>query len=233
MPFPYPEVFADRGVRPGHSALADRVGLNMIVLVLSFLHCGGHPVAPASICCGARPSPRQWEALLPFQQGLLAWNEFPEVTAEDMGRSAAKVEGIAGTLQDLLEQLTPAPAALRSYRGLASSGPPKPGSCGHPGVVVGSASADAPPLAKKLESSRLSFHGRPSFDPVPFLDASNRDWYPAHCYAQGVVPPRVRFHCAKGGAYAVPPVVGSERSPRPSSAFCVAAWIRGRCLCYT
>ena len=201
IPLPYPKVLSPDAVIDGDTA--DQLGLNLVTLVLSFLHCDGPKVAPLHVCAGSEPSPQQWAALEPYRPALQAWNRYPEVAAADMGRGAVKVEGIADALDQLLHVATPVAAALRSYRGTCRSGPPRRGVEGHPAEVIGSVPADMLPMAKSIEPSRLSFHGTPSFDPMPFLDPANRAWYAdpialsARAYAEGSSPPRVQVRCPK------------------------------------
>ena len=75
MPLPFPAVLAPKAGLDSHSS--DQLGLNLIALVLSFLHCNGPSVAPLKICSGAKPTSQQWAALGTFRAAVQAWNSYP------------------------------------------------------------------------------------------------------------------------------------------------------------
>ena len=134
MPLPYPELLSSRVKRPHRCPL--KLGANLACLVFSFLHLGSPSVAPAHICKGAALSPVQHAALAGVEPLTAEWNVHPEVSPEDMGRAAAKVESVSQACADLLAALGPAAADLRSFQGCIRSGHPKRGNAGNPGVVV-------------------------------------------------------------------------------------------------
>ena len=99
MPLPYPELLI-----PGSPAReADRLGMNAIVLVLNWLFLGQPSICRAElqIDLGQSPSPRQWRRLELLRPSVQRWNLVPTVGPSEMGRAAAKYEG----LEDLLASI--------------------------------------------------------------------------------------------------------------------------------
>ena len=76
------------------------------------------------------------------------------IDAGAMGRSAAKVESAESVLQELLH-------LARSHAGGSHDASP----FGHVQALA--------PLAKPVDPKRISFSGKPTFDPSPFLNSEN------------------------------------------------------------
>ena len=90
--------------------------------------------------------------------GVRAWNAAGPFGPKDLERAAAKFEG----LSDMLE------ACQAEWAALPSSGAP---------VSEALFSYAAPCAVLPVEPSRLTFVGKPSFDPEPYLDSQNRATY--------------------------------------------------------
>ncbi|CAE7908987.1 unnamed protein product, partial [Symbiodinium microadriaticum] len=97
MPLPYPSLLL-----PGCGERdPDQLALNAIVLVLDWLHLGQPSVCKAELglSLGRPLNPRQWRALDLLRGSVHRWNRGADVGPSEMGRAAAKFEG----LEDLLE----------------------------------------------------------------------------------------------------------------------------------
>ena len=117
----------------------------------------------------------QWRFVKNVTPLVDQWNREPPVTAEVMGRSAAKVESVEKLMGHLERAVEPLSVELKGYLGRSSSGMQT--SCGHrgsPGEVVGRLQSQLEHVAKALQPERLKFWKVPSFDPAPFLDEENR-----------------------------------------------------------
>lgn len=116
---------------------------------------------------------------------MAAWKSCEVITAEDMGRTASKIEDIELAIRRLgqfegraLELL----AEFEDHSGGRSRRPGEEGFRGGVGLRRGSAGEEVGILpsasmsfAKSIESERLEFRGEPSFDPRGFLDKRNRE----------------------------------------------------------
>ena len=77
------------------------------------------------------------------------------------------------------------------------------GVSGHPGEVISTRSQKVEHLAKDVDASRLRFHEEPSFDPIPFLDYQNREYFSRPLdHAVTLDPadesiPKVKVRCSK------------------------------------
>ena len=202
MPLPFPRALTARARRRSSDAHSLQLGVTVVVLVLSWLHLGMPSAAPPSICRGAQLSQAQAAVVDALAADLQPWNSCAPIDCNAMGRSASKVEAIEFTLAALQAEALPAAQALRNYRGLSSSRPPRPGAALHPGSVIGRLSSSIEHAAKDIETTRLKMRGVPSFVPDPFLDSSNRAWY-KHPLAKaaalqmpsGTIP-RVQVRCS-------------------------------------
>ena len=203
MPLPFPEMMR------GSPLLSQKVdslkcGVNGIVLVLNYLHLGQPSVAPSCLRLGNRLSAMQWRAVELLKRFLDAWVIAEVVDPVSMGRSASKVESIEEALADLETRAKSLASDgvgaylpslnLKDDLGLSASGS---------GEVVGSAAHGAFSTFKEIEPSRLSFVGRPVFNPSPFLDSRSRRVFelPLTCSLPpdeftGTVP-LVKFHCSR------------------------------------
>ena len=177
MPLPFPEMHRQGGRRLQVDT-ERKLGINYIILVLSWMACEEKLVNVSSIGLGCKLNKEQWRVVQSLTSLVDSWNAQGEVTADDMGRAASKVENIESVLGRLEEaSLVPA-RELRSYLGKTFPGPQSIyGPCVDPGDVVGTMHAQCEHVAKDIDASRLKFHGVPSFDPRPYLDNRNRAHY--------------------------------------------------------
>lgn len=66
--------------------------LNLLVLVMNWLQVGQPHKAPADYVASAPLSGEQWGIVKRLKRLAKQWNEAEPVTADDMGRTAGKVE---------------------------------------------------------------------------------------------------------------------------------------------
>ena len=122
----------------------------------------------------------QWRVVRQIEASLEAWNSCEPVTADAMGRSAAKVEDIEAAISKLSLFEHEASAAFETSN-FESSGSSRPvarrASFFSPGLqrafagkVCGFLPGREMVAAKAIEADRLEFRGEPVFDPTPFLD---------------------------------------------------------------
>lgn len=173
MPLPFPEMH----VRHSNRSQPDggrKLGVNYVVLVLSWLAVGERVPEPFTLGLGTKLNRAQWDVVKEVVKQVDVWNSTPAIDSAAMGRSAGKVESIEDLLAALENEARPAAKELRSYLGFDSSGPQNfAGHFGHPGEECGELSFQPDNAAKDVEPHRLQFHGEPSFDPTPFLDYDN------------------------------------------------------------
>ncbi|CAE7232958.1 unnamed protein product, partial [Symbiodinium sp. CCMP2592] len=183
MPVPFPSLHRAKAKRRQPDA-ARKLGLNALVLALSWLSLGCPSVAPPYLGLGAVLSREQWAAVKRLSVNVSAWNSSGQVDWAAMGRCAAKVEATEGSLKELARQ---ASSTLDFESG-------KP---------LGNETARAlAPLALSVDPSRISFTGTPCFDPRPFLGPANRLCFERPltwaAEAEPLKPvPRVKLHCKR------------------------------------
>ena len=155
MPLPFPAQLRSGGTRD-----PEQLGLNAVVLVLNWTFLGQPAVAPRNLelALGEPLTEKQLAAVDSLRVGVQAWNRAGPFSARDLGRSASKFEG----LQDMLE------ACQAEWAKVPKVGGPGSGR-------LFSYSTPCPVLP--VEPSRLNFVGKPSFDPLPYLDSRNRASY--------------------------------------------------------
>ena len=201
MPLPYPEVH-----RSAKSRAKDfdetKIGLNYVVLALNWLAVGERLVDVSSIRLATNLTRDQWCAVRRLRPLLTSWNACGSVTAQDMGRCAAKVESVEKELRRLEEAAQSFSVSHKGYFGYKKDTHTAFGYVGHPGEEMGwLGGGGIEHVAKDVEPDRLFFHGEPSFDPVPFLDWENRRTYQRPLdFADQLDPddpklPRVKIRC--------------------------------------
>ena len=166
IPMPYPNLAAEGTSREQSFQRA----INMMVITLNWLHLGGPRRIPSDFYSRARLTPEQLGIVSRLRRLAQEWNESGPIQAEDMGRSAGKIESLEATVQQLTA------AAIR----LASSGGPQRQGSGFKktekkdpkSTLLGEVQ-----LAKEVECDRLPFKGVPSFNPAPFLESEARRMY--------------------------------------------------------
>ena len=150
---------------------------------------------------GRRLNSRQWSVVRRLEKMLDAWIIHPLITAESMGRNAAKVEeldGVLGRLEAVLVETSPAGVYTRPDREHLKPGNPQADvtHLGHTATTLGSS-------FKQLDPGRIAFVGEPRFDPAPFLDERGRDVF-LHPLKESLDPeylgplPSVQVHVAEG-----------------------------------
>eukprot|EP00439_Symbiodinium_sp_Y106_P038682 s1227_g4.t1 len=174
MPVPFPSLHRARPNRQ-HPGAARKLGLNALVLALSWLALGCPATAPSYLGLGAPLSREQWSTLKRLSVNVSAWNASDPVDWTAMGRSAARVESAESNLRALASSVGPGFTGAESARALTAS-------------------------ALNVDPSRISFTGQPGFDPRPFLSPQNRRCYERPLtWAASESPlkpvPRVRVHC--------------------------------------
>ena len=168
-PLPLPFWHFDRKLEK--EKMSYRRAINLIIICLNWLHLGQPCRAPDDYLPRSALNPEQVTILKRIERLTAEWAESPPITADSMGRSAGKMEHLEATLATL----------TRAATALASRG----GSALHTTVPRPSGSSVTTPttlladvcVAKEVESSRLQFRGRPSFDPTPMLDEQTKEIY--------------------------------------------------------
>ena len=219
IPAPYPGVWKSTAAEPvpGQPSCAKRRRaemkiLNLILLVLSWLRLGSPRKPPKGYRLGLRCAAAQMKVVHRLESFVVDISGCGIVGPAEMGRSAAKMEGLDSILRSLHEStLDSMPAAAyaktsAAARGVSSSSSLRSGSDALAvGEVIGSMHQGTPVVAKEVEPERLSLpKERPAFDPTPFLEEPHLSVYkdpiasavaPA-CSLES--PPRVRVHTKKG-----------------------------------
>ena len=86
MPVPFPSLHRP-GANRGQKHFCRKLGLNALILSLSWLSLGGPSIAPASLALGNTLTALQWQVVRRLSKGISAWNEAGEFDASAMGRS--------------------------------------------------------------------------------------------------------------------------------------------------
>ena len=215
MPPPYPRRMKEEH---GGGALQDdcdrnlEKALNLVVLALSWLHLQHPATAPRSLRLGRGLSRMQWRVVRRFRLFLSTAAEVGDVGPSDMGRTAAKMEGLDGLLADLhgfaeAMGISNTPHGYFSQLGKQRDSEQsllKPGPALERGEELGFYSGADIMNAKDIEPERLSFpQDRPTFNPAPYLDEEHRQCYedPASLadndLLHQLVPPRVQIKANK------------------------------------
>eukprot|EP00438_Fugacium_kawagutii_P002455 Skav235883 [mRNA] locus=scaffold5594:7902:12776:+ [translate_table: standard] len=171
---PYPASFLGAEVGRSREELSLRKAVNLAILALSWLHLGRPHRCPGSLSLTSTLSSKQWEVVARVEQHLREVQEVGVVDAAQMGRSAAKVEGLENMLGKLHSQaevllgeryIAGAPVSLGS----------SPGPSSRSGTIVGQLRGGSVIVAKEIQTERLSLpHSPPSFDPTELLPPKHR-----------------------------------------------------------
>ena len=203
LPLPFPEVHVKLAKR-GQVDFARKLGVNFLVLCLNNLVDAKKHFSRVMPSFGTALNREQWAAVRELAKHVEEWNAVPPITAAEMGRAAAKVEGVETMLASMEEESVCLLQPLRKYRGggtenLQTNWGYRPS----PGEVVGKTEAVPSHLAKKIEPSRLKFWSEPSFNALPFLDYANQQTFEfplsfAEEPCEETLPaPRVSVRCAR------------------------------------
>ena len=182
MPLPFPWVLVKNGlgVSPAGPKFTLQKGVNLVIATLNWLHLRRPLTCPSEICLHAKLNKLQWRVVLQVERTLEAWNVCEPVTAESMGRSAAKMEDIESAIARLgsFEEVAAAVFETSVSEGSGGKRPVvRKASFFSPGLqrtfageVCGTLQGRDMIAAKSIEAERLEFRGEPVFDPTPFLD---------------------------------------------------------------
>ena len=175
MPLPFPEVFKAGAARLPEAHLKRLVCLQ--VCTFDWLCLNMPDGAPAALRLGRPLTSRQWRAVRTLMHLSVDSNTPEFISAEDMGRAAAKVEGHQDQLATLSRALAAVHAEDKPYFGNHLTRPGVFEGDSKMGPVIGAAEVELPQPAKPLISSRLNFSETPNFDPRPFFDDATRRLY--------------------------------------------------------
>lgn len=202
MPIPYPEVFEKR-FKESSTRQATKQIVVMLVIVLDYLYLNRPRSVAGSLEPEQRLNKRQWEGVKRLEGYVEAWTTVSPIGPAEMGRTAAKMEDLESLLNSL-EKEALAIAKDDSYfparKTEDQGGDPRRVEGRRIGVRLGGASLTT---FKEIDSSRLSFVGRPSFDPTPYLDPESRRIFLDPLATRDPItpatrkPPRLRVHCSK------------------------------------
>ena len=163
LPFFHREEVSFFGNVPSHL----QKGLTSMVICMNWLHLGQPYKIPSHFNPRERLSGEQRATIHRLLRLMTPWSESLPVIAADMGRTAAKVENVEMTIELLKRSTATAVARLGSSRETVGEVPEM-----RSASLLGEVQ-----LAKKIESQRIKFAGRPSFDPSPLLDEASRKIY--------------------------------------------------------
>eukprot|EP00435_Cladocopium_sp_Y103_P056283 s1516_g19.t1 len=200
LPLPYPEVLWRKPAEED-KRMALKKGVVSMVIILNYLHFNRPRACDEWMRERRQLTKKQWEAVKRLEFFMEAWVEFNLVTPEVMGRTAGKVE----TLESILSELEQSAASLAKSGGgyFDSTGVQKKEPTVFNKSSVPELSSNNMCTFKAVQADRLSFVGRPSFDPTPYLDPLSQQIFndplgqrlsPEKCK---VKPPRLRVHCSR------------------------------------
>lgn len=202
MALPYPEVFR-RGCRGEKEELARKKGVSAIVICLNFIQLNRPVKWPTNLALEKSLRKFQWEAIRRLERLLGAWIRVSPIGPSEMGRTSSKVESLEEVLSSL-EGLSRGLAVDQShYFGNQRGGKREEGSrlFGLP-VVGGELQIDSFSTFKTVEPERLSFVGRPEFDPGPYLDPWGKKVFEDPLkrrlspHEVREAPPKLKVHCS-------------------------------------
>lgn len=199
-PMPLPYLLGKKGntVEASHKR-----AVNTMIILLSWLHLGQPSRVPADFKANAKLSGEERGVVRRLERLSAAWVGATAVDAEAMGRAASKIE----TMEATVASLTKHASALQEKHG---SGGLFPGGANvaadlgrHLQTTKSGEVQSEVQVAKEIEAERLTFGGRPTFDPSPFLDERTREIY-NHPMQHSMVPedslqepPRVKVRGTK------------------------------------
>eukprot|EP00438_Fugacium_kawagutii_P024606 Skav200074 [mRNA] locus=scaffold838:451933:457558:- [translate_table: standard] len=175
--------------------------VNLQVSYLNFLYLGSPKSPPDEVCGSSKLNARQLEAVERFLRLSKGWSQHELITADTLGRTAAKQERqeeILGALQTFSSNVV---GGLRKYgktsHRVQTAKVYDDDRLGH---VVGFIPQDGGCVAQSIIASRIKMEGKPEFNPEPFLDPVSRKLY-TEPFHQSIdpcdlpePPPRVRVH---------------------------------------
>ncbi len=142
--------------------------INVMVVILNWLQLGQPRSLPKDFSTRAPLSPEQLSIVKRLRRLAAEWMDLGEVTAEEMGRAAGKVESLEATVR----HLTVRAVRMVEKGGSARMAGPRCSRSGETDTLLAEVQ-----LAKDIESNRLAFRGEPAFDPLPYLEGEVRAIY--------------------------------------------------------
>ena len=202
MPLPYPEVLREGSAEDSLRGAIKRWVCGLVVC-LNYLFLGRPRSAGYENWVGRPLTRKQWDTVQRLEHLSAAWFHVSPVDAEQMGRTAGKIE----TMNDILESLECQASALghsgHQYFPVRTQDD-RPGvGAGSSCIQIGTSESSSMSTFKPVDSSRLSFIGTPSFDPGPYLDPLSRRIFedplkerldPALFHGRA---PKLRVHCSR------------------------------------
>eukprot|EP00435_Cladocopium_sp_Y103_P064341 s255_g26.t1 len=199
---PYPEVL-EKGYDRFDNKSCLKKGTVSIVISLNYLYLNRSKHVGDAFGGRRTLTRKQWEAVRRIEKFLRAWIDVSLVTPEVMGRTSGKIESLKTMLSELHEHAIalakPGAGYLPSPQQVDKPGKPVP-KRPSTGKFMTSASFCT---FKQVDASRLSFPGKPEFDPTPYLDPISREIFndPLTCRMPieqcDQRPPKLRVHCSR------------------------------------
>lgn len=162
MSLPYPEVHTKRRARMKSEA-DFKIGVNFVVMALNWLAADGTVKQKKRLKLGAKLSSAQWEAVRRLQPLISDWLSCGDVSPEDMGRSAARVESIEAVLMRLEAAAADVASELRHYGKRRCEVEEPAEDEHHEGLrpkVIGQLAGSVEHVAKDVEPSRFKWSCR-------------------------------------------------------------------------
>ena len=151
-PMPLPFFHKEEVVRFGNAPSHLQKGLTSMVICMNWLHLGKPYKIPEHFNPAARLTGEQRSTVHRLIRLMTPWSSSLPVSAADMGRTAAKVENIEATIELLKSSTATAVARLGSSKEAVGKIPDTTSAS-----LLGEVQ-----LAKKIESARISFAGKPT-----------------------------------------------------------------------
>ena len=172
MPFPYPETFAASfGIKSKSTWRKSRTNLH--VACLNWLWTGAHYRFPAGFG-GGRLSARQWRTVRLLESQSEDENSVSFLGPSDLGRVAAKPENFdleIAALHRVVQDFESKGSVYSNHRICKQVGTKAEPNEQHSfGVNVGETKRNECITAKQIQADRLTFSGKPVFNPLPYLD---------------------------------------------------------------
>lgn len=173
MPLPFPEALCKCAEPRG--GIARKKGICALVVVLNFLHLGKPRSCDPQVSKKVPLTREQWGAVERLGKFYDAWISVSPIDAEVMGRTASKFESLESVLFNLEASVVALNRSIPGYvsQPCAAYQVPIPGRT--LGQKVGESSQDSLATFKPIDASRLSFIGKPVFDPTPYLNKLGQD----------------------------------------------------------
>ena len=185
IPPPFPSAWKPRGARPEGDYLDAgplHSGLNLAVVILSWLHLGRPSAAPRSCRLGVTLSQQQRETVERLSAPFDVWLAEPPVDLADLGRAREgasqryaalrRLEARAGDLRAELDPYAPARRRPDPRFDEQRRSRRDPGT-----ILVDLLPGTIESTCQPVVAARLGFSGRPVFNQSTLFDAHTRDVY--------------------------------------------------------